>query len=141
MKSVASGMTLLELLLVIGLATAVLAAGSVSWSQLSIIFRLRSAGDEIRGLLQYGRELAKANKNQASYSLSFASGVMILSGSGVEVGRYQSPAGIIFSPAMFNWGFSPLSGQLTGCPLPCQLTLTGGDNSEVITIQSNGIID
>lgn len=141
MKRGMRGMTLLEVLLVIALTAAISVTGVMGLSQLTAIFRLRSAGDEIRALLQYGRELATANKNQVAYSLVFSSGVVSLTGGGTEVGRFQPPAEIIFAPASFSWGFTPLSGALTGCALPCQLTLSNVGNSEIITIQANGVIN
>ena len=134
------GFTFFEMLLVISITTSVTAAGIVGLSQLQAIFKIRSAADEIRSLMQLGRELAIANKNQANYNINLATGVVTLKAGQTEVGRFISPAGVIYQPNTLTWGFTPLTGVLTGCPLPCELRLTSTDNVEIITIQQSGII-
>lgn len=136
-----AGFTFIELVLVVVITVAITAAGVVGLSQLQAIFKLRSAGDEIRSQLQYGRELAIANKDQLSYQISLVSGIVTLRSNQGEIARFQSPAGISYSPSSFTWGFSPLTGQLIGCALPCQLTLTSADNVEMVIFQQNGIVN
>ncbi len=135
------GFSFIEIVLVILIITSVTASGVVGLSQLQAVFKLRAAADEIRGQLQYGRELAIANKDQLSYTISLASGTIILRSGSSELARYQSPAGITYSPASFTWGFSPLTGELTGCALPCQLTLTSGGSTEAVIFQANGLVN
>ncbi len=135
------GFTFIELVLVVAITVAITASGIVGLSQLQAIFKLRSSGDEIRSQLQYGRELAIANKDQLSYQISLVSGVVILRSNLGEITRFQSPAGITYSPSSFTWGFTPLTGQLTGCALPCQLTLTSIGNTELVIFQQNGIVN
>jgi len=135
------GFTFLEVVLVVAITVAVTAAGVAGLSQLQAVFKLRSAGDEIRSQLQYGRELAIANKDQLSYEISLVSGIVILRSNLGEIARFQSPAGITYSPSSFNWGFTPLTGQLTGCVLSCQLTLTSTGNTELVIFQQNGIVN
>lgn len=135
------GFTIFEMLLVISITTAITAAGIIGLSQLQAIFRIRAAADEIRSLLQYGRELAIANRNQASYSVSFSSGVAVLTENQRELNRFISPTGIIYEPTTFSWSFTPLTGKIIGCSQPCQLTLTSTDNTEIILIQENGIVN
>lgn len=135
------GLTFIDIIIVVGITSIIVSAGVVGLTQLQSVFKLRSSGDEIRSLLQLGRELAVANKDQQSYSVSLNSGTVILrSGSG-EISRYQSPAGIVYNPASFSWSFAPLSGLPSECSLPCQLTLTFGDNTEIIFFQKNGIVN
>lgn len=135
------GFTIFEMLLVISITTAIAAAGIIGLSELQAIFKIRSASDEIRALLQLGRELAIANKNQVDYTIQFSSNVAVLCAGQAEIARYISPEGIIYSPNSFTWGFTPKSGELTGCPLPCNLSLTSTNNTELITIQTNGIVN
>ncbi|MEK7525146.1 MAG: prepilin-type N-terminal cleavage/methylation domain-containing protein [Patescibacteria group bacterium] len=135
------GLTLIEILLVMALVVVISAGGIAGLSQLQAVFKLRGAADEIRAALQLGRELAIANKDQETYQISLAFGIVILRSNAGEIVRYMSPAGITYSPSSFGWGFTPLTGQLTGCPLPCQLTLTSGENVELVIFQTNGIVN
>lgn len=135
------GLTFIEILLVIAITAAITGAGVVGLSQLQSVFKLRSAADMIRGQLQYGRELAVANKDQLSYEISLSSGTVILRSNVGEIDRFQSPTGIVYSPSSFTWSFTPLTGQLAGCPLPCELTLTIGDNTELVIFQTNGLVN
>lgn len=135
------GLTFIEILLVITITAAIAGVGVVGLSQLQSVFKLRSAADVVRGQLQYGRELAIANKDQLSYEISLSSGTVILRSNAGEIDRFQSPAGVVYSPAAFTWGFMPLTGLLTGCALPCQLTLTIGDNTELVIFQANGLVN
>ncbi|MBI1872147.1 hypothetical protein HYS10_01880 [Candidatus Collierbacteria bacterium] len=125
----------------IAIATSITAAGIVGLSRLQTIFKLRPAADEVRSQLQLGRELAIANKDQVNYQINLASGILILRGGVTEIARFQTPAGVNYAPSTLTWGFTPLTGSLTGCSLPCQLTLSSGDESEIVTIQANGIIN
>lgn len=134
-------MTFIEILLVMTIAILIAAGGVSGLSQLQAVFKLRGAADEIRAALQLGRESAIANKDQETYQISLASGVVILRSTAGEIVRYLGPEGITYSPASFNWGFAPLTGQLTGCPLPCQLTLTSSGNTELVIFQTNGIVN
>lgn len=134
-------MTFIEILLVMTVAILIAMGGVSGLSQLQAVFKLREASDEIRAALQLGRESAIANKDQETYQISLASGVIILRSTVGEIVRYLSPGGITYSPATFNWGFAPLTGQLTGCPLPCQLTLTLGGSTELVIFQTNGIVN
>lgn len=135
------GFTFFEILLVIAIATAITATGVVGLSRLQTIFKLRGAADETRSQLQLGRELAIANKDQVNYQLTLTPGILILRGGVTEIARFQTPSGVNYAPSSFTWGFTPLTGSLTGCSLPCQLTLSSGDESEIVTIQANGIIN
>ncbi len=136
-----SGMTLFETLLVLTITILVTVSGVIGLSALQSLFQLRSTGDEIRAQLQYGRELAIANKGGAQYRIGYSSGSVILSANGSDVSRFQVPGVISFSPSTFDWGFAPVTGELTGCSLPCTLGLTMRGNSEIIIVRSNGIIE
>lgn len=135
------GLTFIEVLLVVALTVAISAGGIAGLSQLQAVFKLRGAADEIRAALQLGRELAIANKDQETYQISLASGIVILRSNAGEIVRYLSPSGITYSPSAFSWGFTPLTGELTGCALPCQLTLTSVGNTELVIFQTNGIVN
>lgn len=135
------GLTFIEILLVVALTVAISAGGIAGLSQLQAVFKLRGAADEIRAALQLGRELAIANKDQETYQVGLASGIVILRSNAGEIVRYLSPEGITYSPPAFTWGFAPLTGELTGCALPCQLTLTSGGNTELVIFQTNGIVN
>lgn len=135
------GLTYIEIVMVIAISAAIAATGIVGLSELQAVFKLRSASDEIRSRLQLGRELAIANKDQVSYSVSLTSGVFVLRSNLGEISRFQSPAGITYIPATFTWNFTPSSGLLTGCTLPCQLTLTSGGSTELVIFHENGIVN
>lgn len=135
------GLTFIDIVMVVGITSIIVSAGIVGLTQLQSVFKLRSSGDEIRSLLQLGRELAVANKDQQNYSVSLNSGIVILRSDSGEISRYQSPGGIIYNPISFNWSFAPLTGLPVECTLPCQLTLTSGDNTEIIIFQKNGIVN
>ena len=134
-------MTFIEILLVTTIAIMITVGGVSGLSQLQAVFKLREAADEIRAALQLGRELAIANKDQQVYQVDLNSGIMTLRSNAGEIIRYLGPEGITYSPASFNWGFTPLTGQLTGCVLPCQLTLSSGGNMELVLFQANGIVN
>lgn len=138
---VVRGMTFIEILLVMGITVLIAAGGVSGLSQLQAVFKLRGAADEIRAALQLGRELAKANKDQETYRIILASGVVVLRSNAGEIVRYLSPEGIAYSPSAFTWGFAPLTGQLTGCQLPCQLSMTSSGNAELVVFQTNGIVN
>lgn len=140
MKITAKGFTLFEIMLVITMSVAITAIGIVSLSRLYKIFTLKSASDEIRSQLQYGRELAIAQKNMATYSVSLSGGIISLNKDSVEVSRYQIPSGVSPNPVSFVWTFESGTGSVSSC-VSCSLTLTSVGLSEVITIQSNGIIN
>lgn len=136
------GFTLLELLLVFAIIVSVSAAGIIGLSQITTIFRLRAAADETKALFQLGRELTIANQDQATYQLTLDPDFIQLStAAGLEVARYQPPSGIVFTTPTQNWGFTPVSGTVTGCLLPCQITLNLGGSSEIISLNANGLID
>ncbi len=141
MRISAKGFTFFEILLVIAIGSAITAIGIIGLSQLQTIFKLRSSGDEVRSMLQLGRELAIANKGQVAYTLALSAAVFSLSGGGIEVARFQPPAGITYQPTTFSWGFTPLTGTLIGCTLPCSLVLTSGGETEAIIVSTNGIIN
>jgi len=131
----------MEMILMIAISAAIAAMGIVGLSQLQAVFKLRSAGDEIRSRLQLGRELAIANKDQVSYSITLTSGVVTLRSNSGEISRFQTPGGITYSPNVFTWNFTPSTGMLTGCTLPCQLSLTSGGNTELVIFNENGIVN
>lgn len=133
------GFTLFEILIILSLTAALTAASTIGLSQLQSIFRLRSAGDEIRALIQLGREYALANKDTATYGVSLQSGAFKLLKNSVELSRYQVPSGILIAPASFSWSFVPITGILNGCA-PCQVSLSSLGNFEVINISDNGMV-
>jgi len=134
-------MTLFEVILVIGIASLITVSAVLGLGNLQSSFKVRSAADEIRAQLELGRELSISNQNQASYSISNASGSVVLYSSGVELSRYIPAQGVIFSPEAFDWSFTPITGGLIGCSLPCNLVLTSGNSSETITIYENGVVN
>lgn len=133
------GFTFFEILLVVAISTAITATGIVGLSRLQAIFKLKGAADTIRGQLQLGRELAIANKDQVNYQIKLNSGIVILTGGNNEIARYQTPLGISYTPSTFTYGFTVLTGTLSGCALPCHIVLTSGADSETITVFENGI--
>lgn len=135
-----SGMTLLETLLVMLLITVITMAGGFGLAQLQTQFQLRGTGDEIRSQLQYGRELAIANKGWSGYRIKSINGLVVLVSDGRELSRVTIPRGMNMSPPVFDWGFAPVTGQLSGCALPCSLGLSLKGSSETVIIQSNGIV-
>lgn len=135
------GMTFIEIMIVIALITGISAGGVLGLSQLQTIFKLRGAADEIRSALQLGRELTLAKKDQETYQISLSSDVIILRSNSQEIVRYLTPSGIIFTPSSFTWGYAPLTGLLTGCTLPCQLTMTANDNVEAVIVHENGLVN
>ena len=135
------GMSFIEILLVVTITAAISAMGIVGLSQLSTVFKLRAAADEIRSQMQLGRELAAANRDQLAYQINLTSGVVVLRTNVSEIARFLIPAGVTVSPSNFTWGFTSLTGQLTGCPLPCTISLTGSGNTETVIFQANGIVN
>ncbi len=140
MKKIQSGFTLLEVMVVMFLTVTITVVGIVSLSRLQVLFQLRTSADEVKAQLQYGRQLAIANKGNAVYNYSLSGSLFRLTSSGVEVSRYQLPGNLTVTPTSFSMNFTPLTGLITSCS-PCQLTLTSGDQSEIVSIQANGIID
>ncbi|EKD53278.1 MAG: hypothetical protein ACD_61C00086G0001, partial [uncultured bacterium] len=84
-----SGFTLIELVVVFAVVSVVTIIGVIDLSRLQRIFKLRSAADEIKSHIQYGRELAVANKNGAAYNVNLSGSVVKLSADGAEFSRYQ----------------------------------------------------
>lgn len=140
MKKTPAGFTLFEIMLVITMSVSITAIGMVSLSRLYKIFTLKSASDEIRSQLQYGRELAIAQKDKAAYSVSLSGGIMSLNKNQTEISRYLIPSGVSSSPTSFVWNFVSGIGSIESCA-SCSLTLTSVGMTEIITIQSNGIIN
>lgn len=134
-------MTLFEIMLVIGITGLITVAAILGLGTLQSSFRVRSAADEIRAQLELGRELAIANQDQASYRIGNQEGVVILYADNVELSRFIPPQGLTFSPETFEWGFTPITGELTGCTLPCSLTLSSGGSTELINIHASGVVD
>lgn len=135
-----SGFTLFEVVLVLAIGISITAIGIVSLSRLQKMFQLRSSADEIRSQIQYGRELAIANKNNSVYSISLSGTVVSLKAGGKEITRYQFPQGITATPPSFNFIFSANTGTIGTCS-SCQLTLFATGATEIINIQSNGIVN
>ncbi len=135
-----SGFTLIELVVVFAVVSVVTIIGVIDLSRLQRIFKLRSAADEIKSHIQYGRELAVANKNGAAYNVNLSGSVVKLSADGAEFSRYQIPTGVSLNPISFDWNFSPTTGLLPACS-PCQVILSAGDVSEIINIQANGLVN
>ncbi len=134
------GFTLFEILIVLSLAAAITTVSIIGLSQLQAIIRLRNTGDEIRAMIQLGREYTLANKDSAVYSVSLASGTFKLLENSFELSRYQIPPGIIVDPVIISEEFTPVTGKLTNCS-PCQINLSSMGNSEIIMIQENGIVN
>lgn len=139
-RLVQSGFTLFELLLVFTLAIVITTIGVVNLSRLQNTFRLRSSADEIKAMLQLGRELAISNKNQAIYNISISGGIVALQGDGKVVSRDQIPVGVSVTPSSLNWNFTPMTGGLASCS-PCSITLFIGSQIEIINIQDNGLVN
>ncbi|KKT42198.1 MAG: hypothetical protein UW31_C0009G0044 [Candidatus Collierbacteria bacterium GW2011_GWA2_44_13] len=64
------GFTLFEIMLVMALMVAVTAIGIINLARLQSVFSLRSSADEIKAEIQYGRELAVANKDSGLYNVT-----------------------------------------------------------------------
>lgn len=140
MRKSPAGFTLFEIMLVMFLTVAITVIGVVSLSRLQVLFMLRSSADEIKSQLQYGRQLAIANKDNATYNYSLSGSLFRLTANGVEVSRYKIPEKLSVEPVTFSMNFTPLTGLVASCA-PCQITLSSGDQVEIINIQANGIID
>lgn len=137
-----SGFTLLELLLVFAIIVTVTAAGVVGLSQITAIFRLRAAADETRALFQLGRELTLARQDQTTYQLALDPNLIQLKTiAGTEIARYAPPTGVVYTTPNNLWSFTPVSGLVSGCTLPCQIQLSLGGNTETINLYANGLID
>jgi type II secretory pathway component PulJ len=136
------GFTLLEVIMVATFIIAFTVAGTIGLQQLQEVFKLHSAGDEIRSQFQLAREKAIAGVNQTAYKVILNNRVVSLqTQAGVEVKRYQAQPGIIFSPTSFTWSFAPVTGQVSGCVAPCTLVLSSGSSSETIKIDLSGIVE
>ncbi len=140
LRSVQAGFTLFEVVLVMALVMIVSTVGIVNLARLQNLFRLRSSADEIKAQIQYGRELAIANKNRSIYSVNLSGSIFKLQADGKEINRYQIPSGIVMTPSSLNWNFTPVTGALASC-LSCQIILSSGSQSENINIHSNGIVN
>ncbi|NCP47091.1 hypothetical protein COT86_02370 [Candidatus Collierbacteria bacterium CG10_big_fil_rev_8_21_14_0_10_43_36] len=134
------GFTLFEILIVMAVVLVISTAGVINLFRLQSVFILRSSADEIRSMVQYGRELAIANKDLASYSLSLSGSVVNLQKNGLEFSRYIIPQKVMINPASFYWSFMPITGGVETCS-PCQLLLRSNGINEIINIQTNGIVD
>ncbi len=135
-----NGFTLFEIVLVMAIVVVVTTIGIVNLASLQRGFRLRSSADEIKSLMQYGRELAIANKNRAIYNVNLSGNIFKLQADGYEMSRYQIPDGIALNPESLDWNFTPTTGILVDCSL-CQIVLSAGDQLETINILPNGIVD
>jgi hypothetical protein len=116
------------------------AIGVMSYYRLQTIFQLRSSADEIRSLMQYGRELAITNKDQGSYDITYTNKVFRLKVDSNEMYRVTIPSRMTVIPASLFWRYSPLTGNIPNCS-PCDITLTFNGEDEVITIQENGLVN
>lgn len=140
MKKFMSGFTLFEILLVLALSASVTAFGAISLARLQALFQLRSSADEIKALTQYGRELAIANKEGKSYSLTLVGSSVKLIASGQSISQYLIPIGIVMSPTAISWTFTPMTGDIPGCS-SCTLDLTFRGVTESIIVQDNGLVN
>ena len=134
------GFTLFEIMLVMALMVAVTAIGIINLARLQSVFSLRSSADEIKAEIQYGRELAVANKDSGLYNVTGSVLAFKLLKNGGEISRYQIPQGMVMTPLSFSWNFTPLTGALNTCS-PCQISLFFRGLTEIINIQANGIVD
>lgn len=134
------GFTLFEVVIVMTIVIVISAVGIVNLSRLQNVFRLKSSADQIKAQIQLGRELAIANKNGAIYNINLSSNIFKLQADGKEMDRYQIPAGIVMTPTSINWNFTSVSGELSSCS-SCQITLTLGNQTEIINIHANGIVN
>lgn len=140
LRSRPKGFTLFELLLVFTLAIVITTIGVVSLSRLQNTFRLRSSADEVKAMLQLGRELAISNKNQTKYNISISGRIVALQSPKEVISRYQIPFGVSISPPSLNWEYTPLTGGLVACS-SCLITLSAGSQIEIINIQENGLVN
>ena len=134
-------MTLFEVLLVVFIVSVIILSGSFGWVALQTAFSLRSVGDEIRSQMQLGRELSRAGMNGADYQIRHTGNSVVLLSDGVEIRRYLLPSNVSLTPLLFNWSFSPITGDIVGCSLPCVIGVTMRGTSESIIIRANGIVD
>lgn len=135
-----AGFTLFEILLVLALSVSIVAFGAIGLSHLQALFQLRSSADEIKARLEYGRELAIANKDNKNYSLTLSgSSINLLAGT-QTVSQYQVPTGIVLVPSSLVWNFSPTTGKITSCDT-CQLILNFRGLSDLIIVQPNGLVN
>lgn len=140
MRKLHPGFTLFEIAIVFVIGIAITTAGIITLSRLQSLFRLRTAADEMRSQIQYGRELAIANKDQSLYGIVLSGNIFRLTADGEDISRYQIPSSIIVSPTSMLWNFAPVTGVVQSCS-PCQIELTRGGLLESIIIQSNGIVN
>ena len=136
------GFTFIEVILVFTFISALAALGGINISALQSGFKLAATADEVRNLLRTARQLSLSNYNQTSYKVSLTGQVVKLQTlSGTEVSRYLSPTDVTFSPTSLTWTFAAVTGAVSGCILPCQLTLTSANNTQIVTISQSGIIN
>lgn len=122
------------------ISATIITAGTINLAHLQTIFKLRSTAEEIKSFLQYGRELAIANKNQTPYSISMSGAALSLLAGGQEFTRLQIPAKITVNPPVFSWNYSAYTGDITSCSL-CNITLSSQDITESIIVQTNGMVN
>lgn len=134
------GFTIFELIIVLFLTGVVTVLGIISLTRLQALFKLRTAADEITAQIQFGREAAIANKGNAIYSFSFSGSIFRLTADSKEISRYTLPDNVVVSPPTITMNFTPITGAIPTCS-PCQITLAVSGLSEVINIQSNGIVN
>lgn len=134
-----NGFTFFEMVVVMAIVSTLIVVSTIGISQMQSIFRLRSAADEMRALLQLGREYSLSNKDSATYGVTQSNNIFKLLKNNAELSRYQIPKGVNVFPSDFLWDFDRLSGFLSGCS-PCQITLTSLGNNEVININENGMV-
>jgi len=141
-KETNHGFTLLEIVLVTTMIAVISVSGTLSLNYLQGLFKARAVSDEIRALLQQAREMSQSNTNYSSYKVVLNNNIFTLqNAASTEITRYQPPVGITLSPSAFTWSFSAGIGQVSGCTLPCQLTITSSKATETITIKNSGIIN
>lgn len=134
------GFTLFEILLVLALCASLTAFGAISLSHLQALFQLRSSADEIKARVEYGRELAIANKDNKNYSLTLTGSSINLLAGNQTISQYQVPTGIVLIPSSLVWSFTPTTGKIIQCDT-CQLTLNFRGSSDSIIVQPNGLVN
>ncbi len=140
MKTSKGGFTLFEILLIFALSASITAFGAISLARLQALFQVRSAADEIKSRVQYGRDLAIANKDAQSYSLTLVGSSVKLLSSGQTISQYQVPVGIVMAPTSLTWSFTPTTGAIASCTT-CTLDLSFRGVTESIIVQANGLVN